>query len=852
MKKNSKLIKNSFIKSLLFLGVSVGFLATSSKCDNGVKNNDKNKPIAPKDNNSKESKKITPMTDQEFMDFVNGASDFYSTIDLNFVGSLSIKGDKTKIFPTEVAENKNNLVLTLKNNFKDKVNVEVVNIILDKDTSGGEPSNRLGEFTISVLFTNKSTKKTFIKQYRLSGFAKNQGFHHNGQISSDPTLSLQSDLKEYLKSNHKKRFELDNSKYIEKLKGQYQQGSSLDKVRPDLKISSNKMNEFNINAKSVGFDNYYEAALKGFTLPSYKDDGSFEGLRILDSLEVGKGPSWIDSYKKDHYKTNGLARTIPNEKYSDLAEQTFQVSFTSKYNFVKEINDAKNNIEVIKKWNDVKLQNYKDLLIKELESDLNSKFADLDKEYQSAHEQVKEAILKRKVEAQKQFETEKNKIQNMNKTDFIAIEENDIKKYEEKIREGKSFRSTSGTMWIMDFQKNASGATKWYFGTNSHVAKALTNQTTSFSMLRINENVGIGNTFRLSELDDNFTRFSFQNVSGLATKVFDGLDFMSTKPSNFLAMDQKEKYKDVEDFIDFAVIEIDFSKIDMNQFSVISNNKDLTHQYSGKNVQEIAKIITNNYETKIDKHIKFKSKSYLQDYSQIDRPLAIVTEEDKNKLNSIDNLFILGYPTAAEDYFLERYIDDDQLAVAKQNYSLWINSDYRYYKKLVSQEGTTSAFKKEELNRGNFLSYEIGYRSFIDKPGITDGFLAAHRFGKELYESDGKRYFNFGLEYLARFYTPAGGTSGSSVRNQHNEVLGVVHVSNNSAKTSLIAALRSEGYDYNNLFGSYKLPQYDLIYGGGVNQKSSYREAMYNKYSNISTALFPNGLDKIPNEFKFN
>ena len=52
------------------------------------------------------------------------------------------------------------------------------------------------------------------------------------------------------------------------------------------------------------------------------------------------------------------------------------------------------------------------------------------------------------------------------------------------------------------------------------------------------------------------------------------------------------------------------------------------------------------------------------------------------------------------------------------------------------------------------------------------------------------------------------------------------------------------------------MPQYDLIYGGGKDQKNSFRQTLKELYKNNSdfkTALFPDGLgdDKVPNEFKF-
>ncbi len=61
--------------------------------------------------------------------------------------------------------------------------------------------------------------------------------------------------------------------------------------------------------------------------------------------------------------------------------------------------------------------------------------------------------------------------------------------------------------------------------------------------------------------------------------------------------------------MDFAVIEIDFEKILENKtknFSAISNNKNHSSNYLNKSTEDIVKLITNNYESKKDKHIKFE------------------------------------------------------------------------------------------------------------------------------------------------------------------------------------------------------------------------------------------------------
>ncbi|WP_406615027.1 Ig-specific serine endopeptidase MIP [Mycoplasmopsis hyopharyngis] len=802
---------------------------------------------------------IVPISDDDFKNLVSSTQNIETLAKLEFTGGLSHK-KRSEILPTELHEKfLDSSSLIINKEHEGKISATIINVVLEKDEQTGmEPSNKKGECEITVLFENRSTKKTELKTFKVSGFKTNQGSHHSGKISYDPTAGLQSDWASYIKMSHEDRFKQDNSKYMSQLKNYLKDNASIEKARPELKdVSAEKRAEFDVKAKELGFDSYEDAALKGFTLPVYGTNGQVEGLKLNDRAEMGKRPSWVDSMGGlDVFKTNGLARTLPNETYRDVAEQTFQVQFTNKEDFSEYIQIAEKNIKIIEKWEEKDLQEHRDNLKKKEDEKLKYKLWDLQRELESSHESVKEAVQKRIEEAKAETERIKQEIQKKGKEDFIKYERDNIEAYRLKAAEGKTFNSVSGTMWIMDYIVKPGGATKFYFGTNSHVAKALKNNTDKFSILRMNQGVGVKSKFRLADLDNNFTRFNFSNSSAAITKVFDALDYMNTKPSDFLAGEQKTKYQDTEEFIDFAVIEIDFEQVDRSQLSVMSNGNAITSKYSGMSAEDLAKAITNNYETRTDKHIKFKSKSFLSDYNQIDRPLILGSKEDHDKIKAIDSLYILGYPSAAEDYFLKQYIDDDQRAVARNNFSLWINSDYRYYEQLSAQEGTPaeSEEKKEQLARGNFLSYQIGYRSFTNKPGVTDGFLAAHRAGEKLYSSaEGKEYINFGLEYLARFYAPAGGSSGSSVRTKKNEVVGVVHVSNDTAKTSLIAALRSEGYNYQGLFGSYNLPQYDLIYGGGKEQKNSYRQEMAKKYNGQKSALFPSGFDEqhIPVEFKF-
>nr|WP_272873012.1 DUF31 family protein [Mycoplasma phocoeninasale] len=337
-------------------------------------------------------------------------------------------------------------------------------------------------------------------------------------------------------------------------------------------------------------------------------------------------------------------------------------------------------------------------------------------------------------------------------------------------------RSTSGTMWIMDFAL-ADGSkypTKWYFGTNAHVADALTNKTNRFNILKLLESTKILTKLRLAGLDDNFVRLSFKskdsetnvNKHGIQT-VFSGKEFLSTNPSEYLVSSQKEKYKNVKDFIDFAVLEIDFDKIQL-EFA-LTNGNDVSSKYVSLSGEDLAKFLTNSYATDKNQHISFRANSYLgnNDYRKIDFPLSLKPEEQNNWWEKYEELFITGYPSAKNDYFLKPYVDDDQIKIAARDFSLWTNSDYKFYDGLVPNDSGVPSIPKSKTDRGNFLSYNIGYRTFNNKPGITDALISANRFGSGLYkDSENKEYISMGLHYSMRHYAPIGGASGSSVRNK--------------------------------------------------------------------------------------
>ena len=674
-------------------------------------------------------------------------------------------GEYDKLLPSQIVNNFAQGVETRINTNQDRLGIEVIDVSYPNENFGS--ANREGNLKMSLLVTDKKTKQVFIKSIIAYGFKTNaMGLDENGSIPGGGAdlVKPKVDENNYFNKTQLERYEIDNQAYLNGLKGQHM-GKTWQQVRPELGDNEQKIKEFDEKAKGVSQDAYASAAYKGFTLPVYDKNGDFKGLSINES-SYGQARSWVDTRGRDEWKTTGLPRTLPNEKYRDEALQTLGISSLT-------LKDGKKDT-----WD-----------------------------------------------------------------------------------------KSSGTTWILDYQKTNDNKypTKWYFATNLHVADTITDKTTSIDLMKLMDSVKTKTTLRLSNLDENIYRFGFASKNnefllnhGLK-KIYDGRDFLKTKPTEYLTEQQKEKYKDAGSFVDFAVFELDFEQLKLLNVwnNQLNSNGGVITKYDHSSAQDLAKIITSDYANHSDKQIKFLSKSYLNDYSKIDVPLRSTSYKFEGK----DELFALGWPNSTRDGFFERYVDDDQTKYrTTDNFSLWTNSDYRFFGKLTEQEGGQPAFPTERTERGNYLSYAIGYRSFIDKPGVLDAFISAPHTGNDLYKSlDEKKYINMGLEYMPRHYAPAGGASGSSVRNQNNEIVGIYHVSNEFASTGLATAFRSEGYDYKGLYGDkYKeLPQYDLIYGGGKDQATgqSYREKMkeiYKNNNNIKTALFPNGFDQYDEKFKFN
>ena len=695
-------------------------------------------------------------------------------------------------------------------------------------------------------------------------------------ISSFKKLEVKLSLDQYLKLSAEERFKYDNENYYQKALTRIR--VPLEKYRPNLIRNKESIKRYNQKAEKLGLDSFENSLVKNFSLPSLDNKlQMFEGSRAIAASEHDS----LDTSNK--YLIGGLARKLINSKYKDIALQTYGISFVNRS--PKTLQERVNALDSSFKQTLEKLATYyeqmQDFEKKDLVVWINDVYAkanillnlskqESDDLFSQANKIVKNYIDRLKEAKNYQF------LANKSFLDFSINPASNWEIYQQEeykifTPDNYSITNSQGTMWILDAQidPNNNYPTKFYFGTNAHVADALSKNTVAINISRANDSIEINKQLKPNENDEHFETFSFQLqeyedlkepkttpsfASDAFSIIFSAKDFLKSKPSDFLINSQAIKYKEAEEFADFAIIEIDFNKIKNISQVEINTSQDSGYSIPFKDKHlintpfDLAKLFTNNYASKANesKRVKLLSKDYLHNYNKIDNGINKPIDQDK------DSLFILGYPSTQFDYFLKlgerRKLNEKYLENAALKQSLWtnVNADYDI---------------KDNINQeyGERLSSQVALRTFRTKMGIIDAFLATpNDNGTGFYiDPNSKQFINMGLQYTPRFYAPGGGASGSSLRNQNNELVGVFHYKYGrfaEIGTGLAAAFRSAGFDYDGLFGSYNLPQYDLIYGNGKDQKNSYREQLYKKYGNVKTFLMPNGTNEenIPNEFKFN
>lgn len=362
-----------------------------------------------------------------------------------------------------------------------------------------------------------------------------------------------------------------------------------------------------------------------------------------------------------------------------------------------------------------------------------------------------------------------------------------------------------GTAWILDYQKtdDKTYPLVWYFATNAHVARNLYNnqsygnygtradatnlETIETKLISFQKNLD-GN-FKEPHWTDNGRSDVFEaNIAKNKAKVlYIGDDFLKTKPYDFFP----NKYgSDDEEVADFAVIEITFDN------------------------EEQAKKTTHNYANwSDDQKWKFRKMSYLANPAKADDP----------------KFYVAGFPAAGKG------------TTGKEN-PLIRNNKRDSQNSLNPNLDENVKISNEIQQNGSPFSNSRYHTNFEGYKGIIDPSISISNLSFDVY---GKKYFINGLSYALRDATMGEGSSGSMVVNRDNEIVAIHFGEWEDSDVGISMALVSERYIFSNIQDKY-IPEYDLINGGGADQKTSYKDALKaakKSNNNFKSYLFPEGLN---------
>ncbi|QKT05473.1 Ig-specific serine endopeptidase MIP [Mycoplasma sp. OR1901] len=722
-----------------------------------------------------------------------------------------------------------------------------------KHTEEGNPTENTGKTQETETNSNGSTEHT--------GESKEPSSENSTTSPDNQTKNKDFNFNEYFKLSENDKFDYQ-MKYLNNLENSFN-------IR-QTNITQESKNKFNEIAHKLNFLDYDTLNKLGANLPSYDQNGNYNGM-LIQQNDPGAVQGIADSYNKDPYKSIGLARTLTNETYLNIAKQTFQITF----NIYPITNDSKEKEELIKIMNfddDLSLminfvedQVTKNQLKDELERNKvtwtktdksnflfkkiwgillkqnNDNFLNPIKTLNQYKKYFDQNFIKFNEEINKLNISEgtKNRVKDyvVNNNNFYALNYN--------ILNSDQYNSGSGTAFIIDYLEPSDKnkyPTKFYFMTNYHVVNGFDlKNIKNISLARLNNEYNqLNKTLKVVGNDINIPKIYFNPTS--YNKVVDGRDFLNTSPSQY----STNKDDKNQEYLDFAIFEIDFEKLFNDQEQMYANSF-----LNANSAEELAQKVTNNYALlPEDKKIGFLSYDYLNEYSKMNKD-----ETNSNKLDSDkDQLYALSYPSTKtrhlNDFYLElneeeKLKNSDQLEDANSKFSLWTNQTYEYYNK----PNLMSEISKDILDQGGELSSTISMRSFKDKAGVFDKFIHAPSSTGKLFHSkdDGLDYYEAGLGYALKNYSPAGGSSGSSIRTKDNKLVSIITTGYARSMLSASLAIRSNGYNLEQLYGDYNMPQYDIIYGTGKDQKTSYREAIksYLEKNSVQnkTHLFKNGFE---------
>ncbi|WP_416738562.1 Ig-specific serine endopeptidase MIP [Mycoplasma sp. 005V] len=650
---------------------------------------------------------------------------------------------------------------------------------------------------------------------------------------NDPTTPPNANSPEYQNFTFLKKYYADEGAYLKSLVGALWTGGENEAYQELYeKYSKEHITSFDNKASELNLPAFLDSYAKNFTLTTN------DNKLVLNPL----GQFRRRKYWADPTGDRGTARYIPNKLYKDVLGESYSIILVNNNTYLEKLNDPQLPPGRLAQGTAWILDYAADDsgLIKKIYLATNLHVAsDLltEKETDSVYNNVlPDSVMK--ANADKLIEASKKVKELTPETLKIENEYNDIRvKYGENSKEFKEINEkfTKALIPYNEAQQAFKAASKNIVGVTRNITLAhfSPDTPTEVELKRTNQD----------------TRVDFFNIDPKNVKiVYAGANFLSTSPSEYLEPDSP--YSKLEEMADFAVLEVTLDQ-GKGKYTYSTPTEDSGSKESTiDDYKDYVLYLTSAYQSK-DNQSKPANFDLLSNYDKLVSEKLTVNSKDVSKMDY--DLLALGFPNAgSDDNLIVSLSNKDEIPSLSSTSSVWVNK---------------SKINKDNAYGGG-LSQNLALRTFIDKPGLTDIFLsnpiinAMDKKGfevKYLKEKDsnyaGNSYINYGLGYILHNWQPGEGGSGSSVRDIDGNILGITFAAADGGFTTLVSltqALRSPGYDYKGQYGKYNLEQYDLIYGGGEHQRTSYRQALQKMYGNdYKTKLFPQGVSQIPEDYKF-
>ncbi|WP_406614356.1 Ig-specific serine endopeptidase MIP [Mycoplasma corogypsi] len=691
----------------------------------------------------------------------------------------------------------------------------------------------------------------------------NTGGNTGGDTSRPAApLSLISDGKNLLKDEVP--YEIANpygQKFVKRYLGQekdYLPALSRQLFTPESFVSDlvpfdqASIDKFNASASTALTPYFASSIMKNFSLPS-KD-----GKLVLNPIKVQlKNYSALDHPTSESVRRDfGLPRLIPNQHYKNILLQSFAIQiYILQQEALKSIGDKGivDKIELGTAW------------ILDYALDGNGYPT---KWYIATNLHVATAFRKPYVKGSKDpyihestiTDDVKRKLKEL--YDYTSHLENEYKRVEGEMKAEETRNGQTAEYLKLKKELERINNDEQYGHKKQeykNILDSMQGYTKNVTFYHFSTDTGINSKLDVNRDEVKVNRFVFKPEQ--IRIVYAGTDFTKQSPSDYVYNDE---FKNLQEMADFAVLELDLSQPNEdNTYKVHYRTVNKTDEESTfNNAQDLARSLTSNYAN--DDKLKSKPANFdvyqkYFEWSEQKIPVG-VTNSFANR-RTVDrplidyNFLALGFPNSYNDIEVrDSKPTEGEKDGLKATQSVWVNRPFLNY--------------GANWDQGYKLSNNLGFETFVDKPGVTDMTISTPIINsqgnapfsingfKEVdapYQND--KYINYGLGYYLASWQPFQGASGSSLRTLDKKIIGINFLAGDSrgvSKTAVSQALRSNGINYNGHYGAYNLAQYDLVYGGGENQRTSYREKLQQIYGdNYRTYLFEQGTNVIPDEYKF-